>query len=273
MAASRSVRTSSRCRRRIVAHVLEKRHRAGLAPPLHEDAPGEAHRDAAAVGGRQVGLHPGALAAGAGRLHGAAEKIGQLRRQQIDQPAPVQHVLLRVAEDPLGLGVEHHDRQRFVGGDDPVVRAADQVGEEVRPAPQLGRGRGDPALQVQGVLGQAAPDLDLLLGPPQGDRQRFGAERLGDEVRGPEVQRLDRQVDVPVSGDDDHLGPRRTLLDALEDLDPVHAGHLDVRDHDRGRRGVEGGQTLRAGAGRSPPRGRPPRACARGPAGGPVRRR
>ena len=51
---------------------------------------------------------------------------------------------------------------------------------------------------------------------------------LGEVVEGAQLHRRDRAVDAAVAGQHHDLGARRELLDALEQLDAVHARHLDV---------------------------------------------
>jgi hypothetical protein len=57
-------------------------------------------------------------------------------------------------------------------------------------------------------------------------------ERLQDVLEGARLHRLDGRLDRAVSGDDDDLGRGVLLLRVLQELHPVHPGHLDVRDED-----------------------------------------
>jgi hypothetical protein len=74
--------------------------------------------------------------------------------------------------------------------------------------------------------------MSILSWPVAGNRHRLVPDGLVDEVRGPELQRFDCAVDIPMTGDDDDLAVRVPGFDVFQDLDAVHAGHFDVRDHD-----------------------------------------
>ncbi len=134
----------------------------------------------------------------------------------------------------------------LVGGDDPVIGAADQFVQEIGSTPQLPGGGFDLAFQIVGVFTQLSPDIDLFLGALECDRQGIVADRLVDEIGRPEVQRLDGVGDIAVPGDDDDFGVCIHALDAFKHLDPVHSGHLDVRDHDFGALPFERGDAIRA---------------------------
>ena len=56
--------------------------------------------------------------------------------------------------------------------------------------------------------------------------------RLGDKIRGIQLQRLDSQFHFAVAGDDNHLGVRAHGLDAPQDLYSVQARHLNVGQDD-----------------------------------------
>ena len=80
----------------------------------------------------------------------------------------------------------------------------------------------------------------------------FGIERLHEVVVGPALHRLDRGLDRGVGGHDDDGHVRLRLLHRLEDLEAVHARHLQIdqqnrpaplAEHvERGRAVVRGGE-------------------------------
>ena len=57
-------------------------------------------------------------------------------------------------------------------------------------------------------------------------------ERLFKEIKRTDAHRLDRHRHVAVAGDHDHWQRAVVAHQFLQELHPVHAGHLDVRNHD-----------------------------------------
>ncbi len=108
-----------------------------------------------------------------------------------------------------------------------------------------GRARPDDVL-ARGPLRQPAPharglgaELLVIEDPGQDDQQLLEVDRLGQVVRSAGAHRVDRRVDRAERGHHHH--GRRLVLgaDLLDQLDAVHAGHLEVgHDHVRGE-GVE----------------------------------
>ena len=71
------------------------------------------------------------------------------------------------------------------------------------------------------------------LDPRQEREDVFIAERLGEEVERPELPGLDGQGDAAVGRHDDHFRiGHMVALDALEELDAVELGHLQVGHDD-----------------------------------------
>ncbi len=143
-------------------------------------------------------------------------------------------VAVRVAVDRRGQQVLAHARlaaQQHVGVglgadfDHPLDavhggRAADDRRPRRRPRRTARGGRG------------SAAGLPLPLDPGQQRKDVFVAERLGEEVERPELDRLDRHGNAAVGGhhDDFHVG-QRALLDPLQQFDAVELGHLQIGHH------------------------------------------
>ena len=75
--------------------------------------------------------------------------------------------------------------------------------------------------------------LPLPLDPRQQRKDVLVAERLGEKIERPELDRLDGHGNAAVGGhhDDFHVG-QRALLDPLQQLDAVELGHFQVgHDH------------------------------------------
>ncbi len=79
------------------------------------------------------------------------------------------------------------------------------------------------ALTLEGPRFERLLDFDLEL---------VGIEGLGDEVDGSQLHRLDGDIDRPVRGDQHDFGisGNALLADRLQELEPVHPLHLEVRD-------------------------------------------
>ena len=79
----------------------------------------------------------------------------------------------------------------------------------------------------------AAAASPLPLDPGQQRKNVLVAERLGEEVERPELDRLDRHGNAAVGGhhDDFHVG-LRALLDPLQQFDAVDFRHLQIGHHD-----------------------------------------
>ena len=76
---------------------------------------------------------------------------------------------------------------------------------------------GDEAVARQGVL--------------ERDQDPLALRRLLQEVHGSPPRRLHRRGDVAMPGDHQDRRGRFALGDPVEDLQPVHAGHLDVEEN------------------------------------------
>ena len=55
---------------------------------------------------------------------------------------------------------------------------------------------------------------------------------FGDEIGRFQLEPLNRHFQIRMSGNEDDFGFRREDLDVLQEIQPVHAGHPDVGDHD-----------------------------------------
>ena len=126
----------------------------------------------------------------------------------------------------LARAVLARDEHPGIGGCHPVdgvadvqhrFAVADHVVARRMGAPQLG------VLLLQPALLDAVAD----------DRQQaLLFPGFLQEVVGPQPAALHRGLLVAVGGDDDHVRAGRFLADALQDLEPVHARHLDVEQDD-----------------------------------------
>ena len=67
---------------------------------------------------------------------------------------------------------------------------------------------------------------------PDGVEKPVEVGGLGDVVIGPEPHGLDRRFQLPVPGDHDERDLGLELLDLLQDLHPIHLGHLDVAENE-----------------------------------------
>ena len=150
---------------------------------------------------------------------------GLVRDDGVGGPAPhrprgqVQQLLAgRVDQDDLRSGVRHQHPvgQRLDDGADAAL-----LGVEVVERPEL-------FLLVQLRLARQA---DGLRSAVDDEPQLVGLERLRDEVVGPALHRLDGGLDRGIAGDDDDQDAPVELLDELQDLHPVAAGHFQVQQH------------------------------------------
>ena len=71
----------------------------------------------------------------------------------------------------------------------------------------------------------------LLAHPPDPQEQLLQVERLGDVVGRPLLHGLHRRLHRPVGGDQDEGDLGIHGLDPAQQLDPRHARHLEVADH------------------------------------------
>ena len=80
--------------------------------------------------------------------------------------------------------------------------------------------------------GSTAVVLPLTLDPRQQRKDVLVAERLGEKVEGPQLDRLDGHGNAAIGGhhDDFDVGGR-ALLDPLQQLDAVENGHLQIGHH------------------------------------------
>jgi hypothetical protein len=120
----------------------------------------------------------------------------------------------RARRRDLGDGLEHVLHRR---------RAADDVVEAV-------------------FLGQARPEEARLGAEPTGrhlaldhDGQLADVHRLRQVVARARAHRPHRRLDLAEGGHDDDRQVRVALPDLSEQLNPVHAGHLEIRHHQIGR--------------------------------------
>jgi hypothetical protein len=97
----------------------------------------------------------------------------------------------------------------------------------------------EPLLERELEVAVLADETPLLERIADDDQDPVAAQRLLDEVERPQTGGLDRGRDRPVPGHDDHRERRVELLDAGEDLEPVHPGHLDVEDDHVGALAVD----------------------------------
>jgi hypothetical protein len=139
----------------------------------------------------------------------------------------------------------------------PVRVAVDGAGHELLAHPALAgdehgraRGRGAPHRLPDLLEGAAAahhavavvedePQPPVLLGEallaervPRGDQDALAVGRLLDEVEGAQLHRLHRRLHRAVAGEDNDGRRAVLLLQLLQDLEPVHLGHLDVEEHE-----------------------------------------
>ena len=126
--------------------------------------------------------------------------------------------------------LEHLQPRRAVADHAVVVAAA--------PALNLDRERVAAACECAAF--ERARDHEVELGELVG---------LGEVVEGAQLHRRDRAVDAAVAGEHHDLGARRELLDALEQLDAVHARHLDVDEGELHAAGLDAAQCAFAVAG------------------------
>jgi hypothetical protein len=69
-------------------------------------------------------------------------------------------------------------------------------------------------------------------GVPNGHQDPLRRKRLLDEIEGARLGRLDCGADGPVPGDDDDRQRLVRSPDALQRVEPVHAWHLDIQEHE-----------------------------------------
>ena len=86
----------------------------------------------------------------------------------------------------------------------------------------------DGALQRAVLVGEPRPIERVA----NGDQHPLGGQRLLDEIEGARLGRLDRGADGPVPGDDHDRQRLVRSPDALQRVEPVHAGHLDIQEHE-----------------------------------------
>ena len=80
---------------------------------------------------------------------------------------------------------------------------------------------------LQGLL----PLGHVLQGSLDGDLQILEIQGLGDEIEGPPVHGGADVAHIPVCRDDDRADVGVNLGNLLQQRQPVHLGHIDVRDH------------------------------------------
>ncbi len=108
---------------------------------------------------------------------------------------------------------------------------------------------GHEGLEVFGVGPDLLPHPDPVPGPFQCYFEGLVVDRLGDEIGGIPLEAFYRQVHVSMAGDHDHLGVGGPGFDFFQEVDPVHAGHLDVGQDNGGGLPVEGIQGFGARCG------------------------
>ena len=103
----------------------------------------------------------------------------------------------------------------------------------------------DRALQRPVLVAQ----LPLIQRVAQADQHPVAGERLLDEIERALLGRLDRRADRAVAGDDDDRQRLVHRAQPLEHFEAVHAGHLDVEQHQVGRLALGERQPLLPGRG------------------------
>ena len=92
--------------------------------------------------------------------------------------------------------------------------------------------------------------LALVQGPLDGHLQLFVDQRLGEEVEGPQADRLDGRLDRAVAGDHDH-GRVRLLLAAMgQQVEAVAVAQADVDQHQVVGLAIDGGDAFGQAGGR-----------------------
>ena len=160
--------------------------------------------------------------------------------------------------------------QRFAGAglavDQHVTVGLAQV-QDVLAQPLHGRGNPDQLFHQLATIGQLAPQLAVVHDQAAGIRRLLGqlvhpfrVEGLFQEIESAQAHRLNRHGHVAMAGDHDH-GQRTVRSHQLaQELHPVHAGHLDVGNHDPGVIGTKRLQRVlraREGFGVVPGQGQP----------------
>jgi hypothetical protein len=74
-------------------------------------------------------------------------------------------------------------------------------------------------------------ELPLIEGVAEADEHTVARERLLDEIERAFLRRFDGGADRAVAGDDDHRQRIVHGAQSIEDLEPVHAGHLHIEQH------------------------------------------
>lgn len=125
---------------------------------------------------------------------------------------------------------EDHHRRRRIGN---LSNHVDDLAHARR--------AGDDPLHAKAIVelpleaGVLLEDLVALAGLAHCHEDLLLVERLGHVVEGPELDRFDRRVDGAMGGDDDDRRLGRQFRQGPEQLDAIHPGHLQVRDHHVGR--------------------------------------
>ena len=110
-----------------------------------------------------------------------------------------------------------------------IIRLTRRMAATGRRSPGRCCGRG----RLGAAAGGGPAGCLAALDPGKQRKDVLVAERLGDEVEGPELHRLDGHGNAAVGGHHDHFDVgQRALLDALEQLDAVDVGHLQVGHDD-----------------------------------------
>ena len=90
----------------------------------------------------------------------------------------------------------------------------------------------DHFFEIRRVFFELVAHGDALKGAFQGNVQQIVVDGFGDEVGRFQLEPLNRHFQIRMSGNEDDFGFRREDLDVLQEIQPVHAGHPDVGDHD-----------------------------------------
>src|SRR5262249_4136238 len=93
---------------------------------------------------------------------------------------------------------------------------------------------------VGAPLHQQLPALERALG---GDEQLLDIDRFHDEVVGAELEAVDGRFHVGGAGEYNHRGGAVGGTNLLEQLDPRHHRHLEIRDDQLRAQPAEGGET------------------------------
>jgi len=216
-------------------HPLRLQHAEQLPLRLHAEVGDLVEKEGSLVGDLEEPLL-GGDGAGEGALDVAEQLAFQERGRQGRAIAGQQGVILAAAE-PVDRADDHLlARPALAGYQHGPVGGADAFdqGEDAFHGSAFADDALEPAMHLQlaaeaGVFAdQGGPLADLL----QDQLQLAGREGFAQIVGGPLLHRLDGRLHGRMAGDDHDLAGDAGRLHGVEDLQAVHAGHLQIDQED-----------------------------------------